>query len=234
MCLRGPKPGAPDPCPVSMPRYALSVERTITGFHHDDAGDWVAELSCGHNQHVRHEPPFRLRAWVLENEGRTARLGTPIDCSLCDRAELPDGLRLVRTSPEWTEHTVPAGLLRSHRVASGTWGRIAVHAGRLLFTASTDPSINVALMPGSTQAVPPAIEHEVRPLGVVRFTIDFLAVDRHRPLEESLTREAGEPSQKNAPGDGGDPACWAGLLCPECGAVLDGGPHGQGCSAAGC
>ena len=33
--------------------------------------------------------------------------------------------------------------------------------------------------------------------------------------------------------EGGDPACWAGVLCPECGAVLDGGPHRQGCPAAG-
>ena len=30
--------------------------------------------------------------------------------------------------------------------------------------------------------------------------------------------------------DGGDPACWAGLLCPACGAVLDGSGHRPGCS----
>ena len=28
----------------------------------------------------------------------------------------------------------------------------------------------------------------------------------------------------------GDPACWAGLLCPECGIVLDGRPHQEDCS----
>ncbi|MFT4728722.1 MAG: hypothetical protein ACI9UN_003235 [Granulosicoccus sp.] len=28
----------------------------ITGFHQDDKADWVAELSCGHGQHVRHNP----------------------------------------------------------------------------------------------------------------------------------------------------------------------------------
>ena len=28
---------------------------------------------------------------------------------------------------------------------------------------------------------------------------------------------------------GGEAACWAHLLCPECGAVLDGGPHRPGC-----
>jgi hypothetical protein len=30
-------------------------------------------------------------------------------------------------------------------------------------------------------------------------------------------------------GDGGDPACWAGLICQECGAVISEG-HRVGCS----
>ena len=29
----------------------------------------------------------------------------------------------------------------------------------------------------------------------------------------------------------GDPACWAGLLCPECGAIVDRGYHRSGCTA---
>jgi len=60
------------------------VEREIVGYHQDDAGDWVAELSCGHGQHVRHKPPFRLAPWVLEEEGRAAHLGTVLDCPHCD------------------------------------------------------------------------------------------------------------------------------------------------------
>jgi hypothetical protein len=31
--------------------------------------------------------------------------------------------------------------------------------------------------------------------------------------------------------EGGDPACWAGLLCEECGVVLAEGPHRPTCSA---
>jgi hypothetical protein len=29
---------------------------------------------------------------------------------------------------------------------------------------------------------------------------------------------------------GGDAACWAHLLCPECGVVLDGGAHAKDCT----
>jgi hypothetical protein len=69
------------------------VRQTINGWHADDEGDWVAELSCGHTQHVRHRPPFQLRPWVLSAEGRDARLGTEIECPLCDRGEPPAGGR---------------------------------------------------------------------------------------------------------------------------------------------
>lgn len=58
-------------------------ERRITGFHQDDEGHWVAELSCGHGRHVRHQPPFRNRAWTQTAEGRTAMLGQPLACRKC-------------------------------------------------------------------------------------------------------------------------------------------------------
>ena len=61
------------------------MRRAITGFRRDDAGDWVAELACGHAQHVRHKPPFTLRPWVVTDEGRASHVGTELDCPLCDR-----------------------------------------------------------------------------------------------------------------------------------------------------
>src|SRR5579884_624757 len=63
------------------------MQRVIVGYHLDEVGDWVAHLSCGHRQHVRHRPPFQLRAWVVDEEGRRSRLGAPLECPLCDRGE---------------------------------------------------------------------------------------------------------------------------------------------------
>lgn len=105
------------------------MEQAIVGYHRDEDGDWVAELACGHGQHVRHRPPFTLRPWVLEPESRDARLGTQLDCLRCDRGE----------------------------PAAGGWA---------------DPGA-----------------------------------------------------------EGGESACMLQVLCPECGAVLDGGAHRPGCSA---
>lgn len=60
------------------------MERSITGFHQDEHRDWVAELECGHNQHVRHNPPWINRPWVITPEGRAGVLGRTLNCRKCD------------------------------------------------------------------------------------------------------------------------------------------------------
>jgi hypothetical protein len=62
---------------------AAAVPRRITGYHQDDVGDWVAELECGHGQHVRHNPPWQVRPWVVTDAGRAEHLGTTLSCVLC-------------------------------------------------------------------------------------------------------------------------------------------------------
>jgi tellurite methyltransferase len=150
------------------------VNRAVVAFRQDDSGEWVADLSCLHAQHVRHQPPFRLAPWVLDQGERAARVGSSLDCPLCDRAELPDGLRLVRTTEVWDEHTMPAALRRAHRVAAGTWGRLRVERGGVRFRAETHPPLDVVVGPDTPQAIPPEVEHHVEPLGEVRFAVEFL------------------------------------------------------------
>jgi hypothetical protein len=61
------------------------MQRTIIGFHQDAAQEWVADLACGHQQHVRHAPPWFNRPWVVSSEGRRSRLGHFLDCKHCDQ-----------------------------------------------------------------------------------------------------------------------------------------------------
>jgi cytochrome c-type biogenesis protein CcmH/NrfF len=56
----------------------------IVGYHQDEQGDWVADLACGHGQHVRHQPPFSNRPWVLTGVGRTRHVGTQLNCLKCE------------------------------------------------------------------------------------------------------------------------------------------------------
>jgi hypothetical protein len=59
------------------------MERQIIGFHQDEQGHWVADLACGHTQHVRHDPPWVERPWVMTPRGRQSHVGMPLDCRLC-------------------------------------------------------------------------------------------------------------------------------------------------------
>lgn len=60
------------------------MDQRIIGFHQDELHDWVAELECGHNQHVRHDPPWINRPWVVTPEGRASVLGRVLKCKKCD------------------------------------------------------------------------------------------------------------------------------------------------------
>jgi tellurite methyltransferase len=202
------------------------VDRLITGFHPDEDGDWVAELVCGHNQHVWHRPPFQERSWVTTPAGRAARLGTALSCPLCDRGELPAALHWVRSSPEWDEQSMPASLHRAHRLAARTWGRIRVVSGRLRFTMATEPPLQVLLGPETPeQGLPPEVPHEVGAAGPVRFVIDFFTVDDEAQHAGGRVQGAiGDPGEL-----GGDPACSSPLVCPACGALLAQGGHRDGC-----
>ncbi len=67
------------------------MHQPITGYHQDDEGHWVAQLACGHNQHVRHDPPLVCRPWVMTEAGRAGMVGQVLDCLKCDSGEPIDG-----------------------------------------------------------------------------------------------------------------------------------------------
>nr|WP_093106938.1 DUF3565 domain-containing protein [Pseudomonas sp. Z003-0.4C(8344-21)] len=65
---------------------------TIKGFHQDEEGHWVVELSCGHTQHLRHQPPWQSRAWVLDPAQRIEKTGQPFACGWCAQGSVSDNL----------------------------------------------------------------------------------------------------------------------------------------------
>ncbi|WP_437301412.1 DUF3565 domain-containing protein [Sorangium sp. So ce426] len=149
------------------------MRRSITGYHQDDANDWVAELSCGHGQHVRHKPPFFSRPWVVTSEGRASMLGTELDCVRCDRIEMPDGLIAYSRTAEFDEVTIPSGLRKNHSTKPGVWGVIHVVSGRLRYRIDGLGGRELSLDPESPGVVVPEVLHHVDPDGPVRFFVEF-------------------------------------------------------------
>lgn len=152
------------------------MDRRITGFRLDDEDHWVAILNCHHGHHVRHRPPWELREWTLSETGRQDRIGEMLDCPKCEWVELPTGLVIARTTPEWTHFSLPAGLERDHRVVAGVWGRVRVLEGgvRFEFTDGLGGAPERPLVAGQDQPIPPDRPHRLELVGAVRLVVDFL------------------------------------------------------------
>ena len=89
---------------------------------------------------------------------------------------LPPSVAPNKRTAEFTETTIPAGLLKAHSTKAGVWGLIHVLEGELLYRItdpSRAPSVQVLTPSGPPGVVEPAILHEVQPRGPVRFYVEF-------------------------------------------------------------
>jgi len=92
---------------------------------------------------------------------------------------LPTGARGYQQTPEFTEATVPAGLLRRHSTKPGVWGRIHLLEGALRYRILEPEFEEVELKPGLDGIVEPEVPHEVEPIGRVRFYVEFSKIPDH-------------------------------------------------------
>lgn len=60
------------------------MKQSITDFHKDEEGHWVADLTCFHTRHFRHDPPWHNREWVEDPEKRRDQVGVWVDCPKCE------------------------------------------------------------------------------------------------------------------------------------------------------
>lgn len=150
------------------------MQRPIIGYHLDHEGDWVAELSCGHGQHVRHRPPFTIREWAVTPEGRASRLNQLLDCPWCDGRQIPNGHVVYRRTPVFTDATIPAGLRSKHSTKAGVWGRLRVQHGTIAYVVDGPPETRQVLAAGESVVIVPELQHRVEALGPVEFYVEFL------------------------------------------------------------
>ena len=149
-----------------------AMKRPIIRFGHDDIGDWVATLNCGHLQHVRHSPPFINRPWVTTEAGRKSKIGEMLNCVRCDKFEFPNNFIPYKKTPVFTEESLPSGLKNDHSTKVGVWGKIIVTEGKLQYRVNSLKT-DVELSPGEPGIVLPEILHSVAPLGAVKFYVEF-------------------------------------------------------------
>ena len=86
---------------------------------------------------------------------------------------LPLEVNSYKGTPEFTEATVPAGLLKAHQTKAGTWGKIVVVTGQLHYRI-LEPELEEHILSNeSGGVVEPTVLHEVTPMGEVVFYVEF-------------------------------------------------------------
>jgi len=66
-----------------MKTQSAGIPRKIVGFRMDVDRNWVADLECGHQKHVRNDPPYTDHHWVTTAQGRLEHMGQELICSAC-------------------------------------------------------------------------------------------------------------------------------------------------------
>ena len=85
---------------------------------------------------------------------------------------LPGSLSPIRKTPEFDETSIPRGLLKAHQTKEGLWGKIVILEGELQYKINQPEEI-IILDIDNYGVIEPAILHEVKPLGTVKFYIEF-------------------------------------------------------------
>ncbi len=87
---------------------------------------------------------------------------------------LPENIKEYKRTPSFTKTSIPKGLLRSHTTKAGTWGKIVIEEGKLLYRILEPEIEDIELSPEIFGVVEPQIPHEVQPLGKVIFHVEFM------------------------------------------------------------
>ena len=154
------------------------MKRQIVAFHLDPENDCVADLDCGHGQHVRHNPPFENRAWTTSEEGRKSKLGVMLNCVRCEELELPQNLIPYKKTAVFDADSVPTALTLSHSTKAGVWAKIHVLEGGLSYSIAQPLGKTFVLDSAHAGIVIPEVAHSVQPVPLSVFTSSFTTKGR--------------------------------------------------------
>ena len=86
---------------------------------------------------------------------------------------LPEGVAAYARTATFSAGTIPEGLRKSHRTKAGTWAKIVVLEGTLLYRILEPEVREFELRADRPGVVEPQSPHEVEPLGEVSFYVEF-------------------------------------------------------------
>ena len=87
--------------------------------------------------------------------------------------QLPASVASYKRTPEFTEDSIPKGLLKAHNTKPGVWGKIVILEGELRYQINEPEEAIFTLSRSCAGVVEPEVLHEVSPIGSVRFYVEF-------------------------------------------------------------
>lgn len=90
---------------------------------------------------------------------------------------LPVNAVPYKRTAEFTDSSVPSGLLRGHSTKPGAWGKIVVLEGALTYRILEPTIEEVPLSPRHCGVIEPTVKHAVVPQSGVRFYVEFYRVE---------------------------------------------------------
>lgn len=87
--------------------------------------------------------------------------------------DLPDNVSAYKRTSEFTEASVPQGLLNDHGTKEGVWGKIVILEGALEYTIQEPWKETIKLSRENFGVIEPAVKHHIKPLGQVKFYVEF-------------------------------------------------------------
>lgn len=97
---------------------------------------------------------------------------------------LPEGLEYVRTTDVFDNDSVPAGLLRAHRVAEGVWGQLVMRSGSVRFVFEDTADEPIIAKDNDAVPIPPGRHHHVEFDGPASFVVEFYKIpESAKPVE---------------------------------------------------
>ncbi|MEE9337548.1 MAG: DUF1971 domain-containing protein [Methylococcaceae bacterium] len=86
---------------------------------------------------------------------------------------LPKNVIAYKKTPVFDELSIPKGLQNAHQTKKGVWGNIVILEGQLQYTINEPEIETIVLTEKIDGVVEPEIFHNVKPLGKVRFYVEF-------------------------------------------------------------
>ena len=86
---------------------------------------------------------------------------------------LPSNVVSYKRTPEFTDVSVPRGLLHEHNTKDDVWGKIIVLEGMLTYRILEPVTEEITLRPGHDGVIEPTIKHEVVPQSGGLFYVEF-------------------------------------------------------------